>query len=413
VAEVIVVGAGFAGLAAATELDRAGIDVVVVEARDRVGGRVWSQTVDAPDGTRCVIERGGEFVLTGYEMLEELVESYGLSLADTGMSYYVREPRGLPGIDAEALGRAGMSVARAARAGSVRSVVDALAAAGIDSPVSEAVIARVEISCALEAERLSPTVLEHAASFEPLPSHRIAGGNQLLACAMADALGWERIKLQTPVRALERGGERLRVIVDGGELQAGTVLLALPLPVLRELPIDPPLPDWKRQALAQVAIGQAAKLHVPLAAPADTSAVMSVRERFWCWTARAADGTVAPVLNCFAGSPPAMRRLAVAAGPARWSALAQALRPDLELVSSAAVHTVWETDPWARGAYSANGLVAVDEVQLQAPVERVHFAGEYAAGAWSGLMEGALRTGRRAANEICEARVAHPSSAVS
>jgi monoamine oxidase len=203
------------------------------------------------------------------------------------------------------------------------------------------------------------------------------------------------------------------VILDGGEMEAATVLLALPLPVLRELPIDPPLPDWKRSALDRVEIGHAAKLHVPLAAPADTSAVMCIRERFWCWTARGADGAVAPVLNCFAGSPPAMRRLAVAGGPARWSALVEELRPDLALDRSGAIHTAWETDPWARGAYSAPGLAAVDDADLRAPVERLHFAGEYAAGAWSALMEGALRTGRSAAAEICEMRVASPSGALS
>jgi monoamine oxidase len=320
------------------------------------------------------------------------------------MSYYVREPRGIAGVDSDALGRAGMAVANAARSANMRSVVDAIAAAGIGSPVAEAVIARVEISCALEAECLSPSVLEHAASFEPRPSHRIAGGNQLLACAMADAIGPDRIKLRTPVRAIDGTGERVRVIVEGGALDAAEVILALPLPVLRELPIDPPLPGWKHDALERVEIGQAAKLHVPLAAPADPSAVMSVRDRFWCWTACGADGNVAPVLNCFAGSPPAMRRLAVAAGPARWSALAQELRPDLVLVNSAAVHTAWESDPWARGAYRADGVDAVDDAHLRASVDGVHFAGEYAAGPWSGLMEGALRSGLEAATEICAAR---------
>jgi monoamine oxidase len=399
-AEVIVVGAGFAGLAAAAELDRAGLDVVVLEARDRVGGRVWSETVSAPDGTECVIERGGEFVLSGYEKLEALVDQHGLSLADTGMSYYVREPRGVPGVDAATLGSAGASVARAARASEARSVVGAVTASGISSSLAEVVLARVEISCALEAELLAPTVLEHVASFEPLPSHRIAGGNQGLALALAEALGRDRIKLATPVLALDRSGGRVRVIVAGGELEADMALLALPVSVLRDLPIDPPLPDWKRDALERIAIGHAAKLHVPLADPAAPSAVMSVRDRFWCWTARGADGTVAPVLNCFAGSPPALRRLALNVGPVRWSGLAADLRPDLSLLTSDAVLTIWDDDPWARGAYSVEGLAVADAAQLEAPVDALHFAGEYAAGPWSGLMEGALRSGTRAAAEI-------------
>jgi monoamine oxidase len=87
---VCVVGAGFAGLAAALELSGAGHEVVVLEARDRVGGRVWSDVL--PNG--AVIERGAEFVLEGYDVLRHFVTELGLSLADTGMSYYVREPRG-------------------------------------------------------------------------------------------------------------------------------------------------------------------------------------------------------------------------------------------------------------------------------------------------------------------------------
>jgi monoamine oxidase len=403
-AEVIVVGAGFAGLAAAGELARAGLDVVVVEARDRVGGRVWSANLESPDGTMCVIERGGEFVLAGYETLRALADSYGLALADTGMSYYVREPRGIPGLDATALGRAGMSVARAAENRNRDTVMDAIGAAHLPPALAEAVRARVEISCALEAERLRPAVLAHVASFEPLPSHRVAGGNQRLAEAMATAVGGDRVKLGTPVRALDRHGPRIKVIADGTGIEADHVLLALPLPVLRELPIDPPLPDFKRHALASVEIGQAAKLHLPLAAATEPSAVMSVPDRFWCWTALDSDGRVAPVINCFAGSPSALERLAIAAGATTWTALLRDLRPELALIDSGPVLTTWQDDPCARGAYRADGLAHVDEADLEAPVDGLHFAGEYAAGEWSGLMEGALRSGLRAAGEIIQRR---------
>ncbi len=65
---VVVVGAGFAGLACAEELLRAGHEVVVLEARDRVGGRVWSATLEGPLGP-AVVERGAEFVLDGYDVL--------------------------------------------------------------------------------------------------------------------------------------------------------------------------------------------------------------------------------------------------------------------------------------------------------------------------------------------------------
>ena len=234
-----------------------------------------------------MIERGAEFVLAGYDVMRELAARFGLELADTGMSYYVREPRGVA-VDTAALQAAGLAAARAATAD--RSVAEVVASLDLPAAVADAVLARVEISAALEADRLSAEVLEHAAAFEPLPSHRVAGGNQRLAEAMAAQLG-DRVRLRTPVRSLD-------------EIEADHVVLALPLPALRELA----LPDWKHAALDRVVMGHAAKLHIPLGRPAPTSAVMSVPDRYWCWTAA---GDASGVLNCFAGSPGALERLAV------------------------------------------------------------------------------------------------------
>jgi monoamine oxidase len=233
--------------------------------------------------------------------------------------------------------------------------------------------------------------------FEPLPSHRIAGGNQGLAEAMAERLG-DRVRLGAPVRAVDAGFVR----TDAGDVAADHVVLTLPLPIVRDFPIGPALPGWKRAALDRFAFGHAAKLHVGLAERPPTSAVMSVPERFWCWTATAGDGAVAPVLNCFAGSPRALARLDTDAGPAVWLERAAALRPDLALDRGTAVLTNWDADPWARGAYRAHGLDErpEDEDAVAAPVGTLHFAGEHTAGAWSGLMEGALRSGLRAAAEI-------------
>ena len=88
---VAVAGAGLAGLSAADELQRAGADVVVLEARDRVGGRVWSRRLD----NGAVVEMGAEFILPGNTAMRELAERFGLGLWDKGMRYGRREPRGV------------------------------------------------------------------------------------------------------------------------------------------------------------------------------------------------------------------------------------------------------------------------------------------------------------------------------
>ena len=388
----IVIGAGFAGLAAADRLAERGADVLVLEARDRVGGRVWSERLEGPAGA-AVIERGAEFVLDGYDELRRLAAREDLALVDTGMSYYVREPRGVAARTAD-LQEAGRALARAAEAGDGRSVAELVGGLGLPEAVAEAVLARVEISSAQGAERLAASVLEHVAAFAPLPSHRIAGGNQGLALALARRLG-DRVLLGTPVRAIEGGVVR----TDGGDLDAAHVILAVPLPAALALPAA--LPDWKRAALGRVETGHAAKLHVPLAAAPPPSAVMSVPDRFWCWTAEAAPGAVAPVANCFAGSPRALAALGVAAGPETWLARLADVRPELALAGGA-VLTTWDDDPWTGFAYTADGLTerTGDDAALAAPAGALHFAGEHTAGDWRALMEGALRSGIRAADEV-------------
>src|ERR1700693_4762863 len=90
---IVVAGAACAGLMAAYRIVQAGHEVVVLEARGRVGGRVWSQEL-LPGDPRTVVERGGEFVLDGYDVMRGVLAELGLGLAGTAMSYYQRDYRG-------------------------------------------------------------------------------------------------------------------------------------------------------------------------------------------------------------------------------------------------------------------------------------------------------------------------------
>jgi len=162
---------------------------------------------------------------------------------------------------------------------------------------------------------------------------------------------------------------------------------------------DPPIP----RAKAAVRYGQAAKLFVRLRAPSPPSEVLSVPERYWCYTQLGPDGDPAPFLAAFAGSPRALEALDVESGPERWLAALGRLRPDLELDFDTVMLSTWADDSWARGAYSARSATSpIDTEALRRPVGPLFFAGEHTAGAWHGLMEGALRSGARAAQELLQ-----------
>jgi len=399
---VIIVGAGFAGLSAATCLADRGAEVLVLEARTRVGGRVWSTQL-VPGDPRTVVERGAEFVLDGYAALHSWVERFGAALAPTTMSYYVREPRGGAPTSLAAMAAAAHQLRpRAAAAPANCTLADLVRTSDVDPAAGAALLARVAISCAYPADGLSAhALLDAAARFEPLPTYRIAGGNQGLAIRMARGLG-ARVHLGEPVRSVTYGRDAT-VHTDAGSYDADAVVLTVPLALLPELPITPAVPEWKRAAWERLGIGHAAKLHVRLAGPTEASAVLSVPDVFWTWVATDGSGHPQQVAHCFSGSAPALDGLGVTRGPQRWRTLLAGLRPELTL-DDPTLLTTWADDPWARMAYSAliPGSLP-DDPDLSAPVGPLHFAGEHTAGEWAALMEGALRSGERVAAEILAA----------
>ena len=403
VQRVLVVGAGFAGLACADRLTRLGHDVTVFEARDRVGGRVWSQQL-LPGRTDTVIERGAEFVLDGYTVLRDLAARFDLELAPSGMSYYVREPRNAAAdLTAADVAAAAAALRTAAQDSARNTTLDAfLRDADVDPAAADVLRARAAISCAAPEDELSAHVLaESLAAAQPLPSARVAGGNQGVATKLATTLG-DRVRLRRPVSAVRTTAEGVEITVGGSIVSGDAVVLAVPLPMLEQLDMQPGFPDAQRNAMARLVRGHAAKLHVPLAAPVETSAVLDVAHRFWCWTATDRSGTVQPVVHCFSGSRPALERLQVQQGPATWLDALRRVRPDLDLVEDQAALTTWDDNPWSGLAYCALGARAEphDADLVRQPIGRVHIAGEHTAGEWIGLMEGALRSGIRAADEV-------------
>src|SRR5207247_9354059 len=120
-ARVVVVGAGFAGLAAADALRAGGIEVAVLEARDRVGGRVWS----APFAG-SVVERGAEFILPGNTEVESLAARFDRPLVRKGTPYGRREPRGAEAVPPAELEAVFDRIAAGEAAATAQTVADAI-----------------------------------------------------------------------------------------------------------------------------------------------------------------------------------------------------------------------------------------------------------------------------------------------
>ena len=386
-----VIGAGLAGLSAAAALRDAGVRVTVLEARDRVGGRVWTQRL--ADG--AVIEMGAEFVTEGYTAVPELAGRLGLRLAPMGMSFSNREPRGGIGVESAVLAEAVTAVAAALPGASDRTVSQLLAGVPIDPGARELIACRIQVSYAHPADRLAATAVRDLAHlFADVEARRVAGGNQQLADALAAPLD---IRLAAQVHRIEQEAAGIRI---DGQLVCDAAVLAVPAPALLQIAFDPPLPPWKADANRTVVYGAAAKLAVPLRRPAPPSSVLSVPEHFWTWTALGPDGEVVPLVAAFAGSAPAVDALAVAVGPARYIERMRALRPDLDLDEANAVLATWP-----EGAYSARepGRPADLDERLERPVGRIAFAGEHTDSDWYSTMEGAVRSGRRAAADLTTA----------
>jgi monoamine oxidase len=398
---VIVIGAGLAGLAAADELWRAGADVEVFEARDRVGGRVHSVPFAG-----AVVEFGAEFVLPGNSAVTGLAERFGLELVRKGTLYGDREPRGGDPVERAELIAALQQIAAAPASPPGTTVTVGLNRLGLSPHVAVAIRARLEVSCAYPTDDLDAAALaEGAAAFGDFDSYTVRGGNDRLARELAAQLE-DNLHLWTPVHRVAWSEHEVRVHAgDGIETAADAAIVAVPATVLDAIDFDPGLPFAKVQSQRAVRYGQAAKLFVALRAPVPPSAILSVPDRFWCYTQLGHDGEPLPFVGAFAGSPSAIESLGIDRGPDEWLERLARLRPDLELDVDAHALSRWDDDPWARGAYSARSASSpLNFEELTRPVGPLSFAGEHTAGPWHGLMEGAIRSGVRAADEVLARR---------
>jgi monoamine oxidase len=429
--DVVVLGAGLAGLAAARDLARGGADVVVLEARPRVGGRVEAVTLD--DGR--AVQLGGEVIGHSHLAYRELAGELGLTLTPSyvadpgeiswGLDDGVHVGDDVPWMsDAERadLERVDQAFARlaaevdpddpwghpdAARLDEL-SIGDWLRSVGASAAVHRRhTLASLSLSCdGPERTSLLSELRKHAwlpgetfydlAAWEGL---RCAEGSAAVVARMAAELG-DRIRLQAPVVALSVAPTGVAVTLAGGEtVRADAVICAIPAGPLRAVQISG-LSDVRLASLGAQRNALAAKLVAVYEQPFwQTRGQSGVAECEWLFgsTWPQGPGTLSLLvpperLSAFLAAPPAARTRDVLDGLVRLYGAA-AREP------SALLERLWGADPFTLGYIAA---WAPGDLGRVGPLHGTHEPPFYVAGSdhWvAGYMEGAVVTGRAAARE--------------
>jgi len=422
-ADVIVIGAGVAGLAAALRLARAGRRVLVLEARDRAGGRILTLQ---PRGLKTPVELGAEFVHGGNPLLRAALREAGMRLEPVRRDMWARDERGLRHQLSywTDLGRIAdripthtrMSFARFLR--SQRNL----------TPGERArLLAFAEGFNAAPASRLSAETIRAERGGVDEPQSRPRPGYRTLIDSLLARLakaGGE-VRLQTPVTAVRWKPRSVEVQVRNRILHASAAVITLPLGVLSagEVRFTPALRQ-KQQIIGRLGWGQVVRVTLRFDAGFWKSAAVPPELRrhglpaFGFFTIAAADfpswwapSTAAPLLVGWAGGPRTTPLLRLSPAQCVNRALRSLAtgwnRPVVELrrhLRDAWTHN-WARDHFTRGAYSypVAGFES-GPAQLARPIAgTLFFAGEATADEL-GTVHGALASGIRAAGELLENR---------
>jgi monoamine oxidase len=421
--DVIVIGAGLAGLAAAERLVEAGCSVTILEARDRVGGRV--RTVE--DGSTGTVELGAEWLGDGSIRVRlergggELVHGDGKHWRRVGREWRSLDDQ--PRLIRELVDRV------AAGGGSDRTLRDALDRCCAGEQLDDArrqFLGYVEGFHAADPARLSVRWLAEVEENQPADASemRFPAGLGRLVEAMAQGLeGRCTLRLGVAAHEVEWTPGRAEVRTAGGErMAAHAVVITVPLPLLEAMRFMPELPD-KRDAAGLMAMGEVVKLVFRFRDPfwreigplRDLLFLQVLEQPFPVWWT-AIDPEV-PLLTAWAGGPQA-RRLHGADEHSLVEVALGSLAAGLDLTPSDVRARLeahhfhdWTADPFSLGAYTYVRVGGADAHRtLAQPVGKtLFFAGEATCGGGhNATMEGALESGRRAADELLQGRPQRP-----
>ncbi|WP_053387192.1 flavin monoamine oxidase family protein [Leucobacter japonicus] len=401
---VVVIGAGLAGLTTAWELEKSGHRCTVLEARDRVGGRTWSERL----GNGEITERGGEYIFPTEFPIRRLAAEVGVPILTHNVRYGRRTVNGRI-IDFTELGDTTARVTATLQ----RMLADGEERVSLERAFAEAlggeyrldpVYRRMTTSAAADPSRVSAeAVLLHESSTVDgyiEDGGRLVGGNQSLAIELARRLG-DRVRREHPITGVEQSASGVQVhLADGSRIDGDAAVIAVPLPVLRTLDLGFALPTDQQTALDHRFMGVAAKLGVPLSRVDDDVALQNPDHTWWSWRSLSQDGEHRiNALSSFAGGPFALDALDVEHGPQGWTAALRTMRPELE-IDGEVLLTTWADDPWTQGSYTAPGLdwSESDARVFERAAGRVAIAGEHTGLAQS--LSGAVASGYRAATAL-------------